>query len=70
MPSRNSAQQLPEAWRLLALFFSGGEGDIRGGGYTYGRTYSKSTDQPGKVANPERGQLNEENENFSVLVRA
>ena len=27
MPSRNSAQQLPEAWRLLVLFFSGGEGE-------------------------------------------
>ena len=24
----------------------------------YGRTYSKSMDQPGKVANPARGQLN------------
>ena len=35
MPSRNSAQQLPEAWRLLVLFFSGGEGDIRGGLYVW-----------------------------------
>ena len=26
----------------------------------YGRTYSKSMDQPGKVANPTRGQLNRE----------
>ena len=31
----------------------------------YGHTYSKSTDQPGKVANPARGQLNSrENEYF------
>ena len=27
----------------------------------YGRTYSKSMDQPGKVANPARGQLDREN---------
>ena len=27
----------------------------------YGHTHSKSTDQPGKVANPARGQLNREN---------
>ena len=26
----------------------------------YGHTYSKSIDQPGKVANPARGQLNRE----------
>ena len=31
-------------------------------------TYSKSIDQPGKVANPARGQLNRENEYFSVRV--
>ena len=36
----------------------------------YGHTYSKSTDQPGKVANPARGQLNRENEKFSVRIRA
>ena len=36
----------------------------------YGHTYSKSMDQPGKVANPARGQLNRENEYFSVRVRA
>ena len=30
----------------------------------------KSMDQPGKVANPARGQLNRENEYFSVPVRA
>ena len=36
--------------------------------YTY---YSKkSVDQPGKVANPARGQLNRENEYFPVRVRA
>ena len=28
----------------------------------YGHTYSKSIDQPGKAANPARGQLNRENE--------
>ena len=36
---------------------------------TYGHTYSKSMDQPGKVANPARGQLNRENEYFPVRVR-
>ena len=36
----------------------------------YGHTYSKSMDQPGKVANPARGQLNRENEYFPVRVRA
>ena len=33
-------------------------------------TYSKGKDQPGKVANPARGQLNMENEHFPVHVRA
>ena len=33
-------------------------------------TYSKSMDQPGKVANPARGQLNRENEYFPVTVHA
>ena len=32
--------------------------------------YSKCKDQPGKVANPARGQLNRENEYFPVRVRA
>ena len=32
--------------------------------------HSKSMDQPGKVAKPARGQLNRENEYFSVRVRA
>ena len=36
----------------------------------YGHTYSKSMDQPGKVANPARGQLNRQNEYFPVPVRA
>ena len=36
----------------------------------YGRTYSKSMDQPGKVANPARGQLKRENEYSPVPVRA
>ena len=31
--------------------------------------YSKSKDQPGKVGNPARGQLNRENEYFPVPVR-
>ena len=30
----------------------------------YGHTYSKSKDQPGKVANPARGQLIREDGNF------
>ena len=33
-------------------------------------TYSKSMDQPGKVANPARGQLNRENEYFFVAFVA
>ena len=33
-------------------------------------TYSKSMDQPGRVANPARGQLNRENDFFPVRVRA
>ena len=36
----------------------------------YGHTYSKSMDQPGKVGNPARGQLNRENEYFPVRARA
>ena len=36
----------------------------------YGHTYSKNMDQPGKVANPARGQLNRENQYFLVRVRA
>ena len=34
----------------------------------YGHTYSKSMDQPGKVASPARGQLNRKNEYFPVRV--
>ena len=37
--------------------------------YMYGHTYSKSMDQPGKVVNPARGQLNRENQYFPVRVR-
>ena len=33
-------------------------------------TYGKSMDQPGKVANPARGQLNRENEYSPIPVRA
>ena len=33
-------------------------------------TYSTSMDQPGKVANPARGQLNRENDHFHVPARA
>ena len=36
----------------------------------YGHTYSKSMDQPGKVANLARGQMNREDEYFPVRVRA
>ena len=36
----------------------------------YSHTYSKSMDQPGKVASPARGQLNRENGYFPVRVRA
>ena len=33
-------------------------------------TYGKGKDQPGKVVNPARGQLNRENEYLPVPVRA
>ena len=33
-------------------------------------TYGEGKDQPGKVANPTRGQLNRENVFFPVPVRA
>ena len=36
----------------------------------YGRHIWQIIDQPDKVANPSRGQLNRENEYFPVLVRA
>ena len=36
----------------------------------YGHTYSKKMDQPGKVANLARGQLNRENQYFPVRVCA
>ena len=38
--------------------------------YGHGHTYSKSKDQPGKVASPARGQLNRKNKYFTVRVRA
>ena len=38
--------------------------------YVWSYIYSKSKDQPGKVANPARGQLNRENGYFPVLFRA
>ena len=39
------------------------------GSLGYSHTYSKSMDQPGKVASPARRQLNRENEYFPVCVR-
>ena len=36
----------------------------------YGHTYSKSMDQPGKAANPARGQLNREKGYSPIRVRA
>ena len=41
-------------------------------GWMYGHhiLYSKSMDQPGKVASPARGQLNRENSYFTVTVGA
>ena len=38
--------------------------------HLYDHTYSKSMDQPGKVANPSRGQLKWEDEYFTVRVCA
>ena len=40
------------------------------GMYGHHILYSKSKDQPGKVANPARGQVNKENSYFHVPVRA
>ena len=39
----------------------GGVEHLREGQTMYGHTCSKGKDQPGKVANPARGQLNREN---------
>ena len=36
----------------------------------YGRHFQQSMDQPGMDANPARGQLNRENDEFLVLIRA
>ena len=36
----------------------------------YGHAYGKSMDQPGKIVNPDRGQLNRVNEYFPVRVCA
>ena len=38
--------------------------------FIWSHIYSKSIDQPGKVANPARGPLNRENEYFPIPVRA
>ena len=38
--------------------------------HTYSYTDSKSSDQPGKVANPARDQLNRDNACFPVPIRA
>ena len=38
--------------------------------YMYGHHIYQSMDQPGKVANPARGQLNRENKSLLVPVRA
>ena len=40
------------------------------GGILYGHHIQQNMDQPGKVANPARGQLNRENEYSPVPVRA
>ena len=40
------------------------------GACMYGHTYSKSIDQPGKIANSASGQLNRENEYFPARVSA
>ena len=38
--------------------------------YSIATHIAKSMDQPGKVANPARGQLNRENKYFPIRVRA
>ena len=38
--------------------------------YVWSHTYSKSMDQPSKVANPARGQLNRENEKITISLSA
>ena len=44
--------------------------EFRGGYVCMVITCNKSKDQPGKVANPARGQLNRENKYFPLPVRA
>ena len=51
-------------------FYSTGFSCFRFRYIIYGHTNSKSIDQPGKVANTARGQLNRENEYFLVRVHA
>ena len=48
----------------------GGENIFPGNRVLYCNTYSKVIDQPGKVDNPARGQLNREIEYFPVHVCA
>ena len=58
------------SFRMVFFYFfvtTGWIFDIR---LMYGHIYSKSMDQPGKVASPARGQLNRENEYFPVRVRS
>ena len=38
--------------------------------YVWSHTYGKSMEQPGKVANPARGQLSRGNEDLRVRVHA
>ena len=59
-----------EMRRMLQLEHSIAESLVRYISVCYGYTYSKSMDQPGKVTNPARGQLNRENYYFPVRVRA
>ena len=74
VPSRVSL--LISIFRLnLMLTYYGVPPEFRGGVRfyyicMYGRTYSKSNDKPGKVANPARDQLNRENGYFPVPIRA
>ena len=56
--------------RAAASVYKLGTDTMAVDGIMYGHTYSKSMDQPGKVANPARGQLNRENEYFPVRIHS
>ena len=78
MPSHQTIQKFIVQYIIdqVVIIYNRGENiltliiAIQGLPNMYGHAYSKSMDQPGKVANPARRQLNRKNEFFPVRVRA